>query len=294
MGGVTFTGNAGGQSASHVEPPVSSVAAAPVCVAGQTHRAADCPDLDDDSDHVLNKVDACPTQAEDADGYLDADGCPDPDNDGDGVLDEKDACPKEAGPSDHQGCAVKDADQDGIEDADDQCPKEPGDKVHQGCPAPVDTDGDGVADAEDNCVKVAGSKTNQGCPEKQKQLVVIRKEELKILDKVYFSVGGSRLQRRSFRLLNQVAEVLKGHPDLPVLEVQGHTDSTGKPANNLRLSQRRADAVRAYLIKRGIPAERLSAKGYGPDRPVESNETPEGREANRRVEFRFAPAASTP
>ena len=296
--GVAFDSPAGGKPApavavapppavkpQQVQPQV--VAKGVVCEAGKPHRAADCPDLDDDGDGTLNKADACPTQPEDKDGYQDQDGCPDPDNDGDGLLDTDDLCPLEAGPKDHHGCPVKDADKDGIEDAQDQCPTEVGDVAHQGCPAPVDTDGDGVPDAEDNCVKLAGSRTNQGCPEKQKQLVVIHKDDLQILDKVYFSTGGSTIQKRSFRLLNQIADVVNGHPNLPTLEVQGHTDNVGKPAKNLVLSQKRADAVRNYLVKKGVPASRLTAKGYGLTRPVESNDTASGREANRRVEFKF-------
>lgn len=286
MGGVSFTGG-GGQSASHVEPPVASVAA-PVCVAGQAHRAADCPDLDDDGDKVANGVDSCPTLAEDPDGYADQDGCPDPDNDGDGLADAADKCPTEVGPSTNGGCQVKDADLDGIADASDKCPTVKGDVAHEGCAAPADADGDGVADAVDNCVTVAGTKTNHGCPAKQKQLVVIQKDNLQILDKVYFSSGGSRIQRRSRRLLNQVAEIIKSHPDMPKLSIEGHTDNRGSPARNLVLSQKRAQAVRDYLERRGVPASRLEAKGYGPSRPIETNMTAAGREANRRVEFKFA------
>jgi outer membrane protein OmpA-like peptidoglycan-associated protein len=294
MGGVTFTG--GGSSSSHaVEGPVGPVAAQPVCVAGQPHRTADCPALDDDNDGVPNGMDNCPTQAEDKDGFQDQDGCPDPDNDGDGLVDALDQCPTEVGPSTNHGCPVKDADHDGIADADDLCPTVAGDLAHKGCVAPADADNDGVADAEDNCVTVAGSKENHGCPAKQKQLVVIQKDNLQILDKVYFSSGGSRIQRRSRRLLNQIAEIVKSHPDMPRLEIQGHTDNRGSPSRNLVLSQKRAQAVRDYLERRGVPASRLEAKGYGPSRPIETNMTAAGREANRRVEFRVAtPTPASP
>jgi outer membrane protein OmpA-like peptidoglycan-associated protein len=89
----------------------------------------------------------------------------------------------------------------------------------------------------------------------------------------------------SFTLLNQVAQVIKTHPEIKKLRVEGHTDSVGKPDANQRLSEARAKSVRDYLVKQGVGAERLESVGFGQTKPIAPNETARGREANRRVEF---------
>lgn len=278
-----------------------------------THTPAQCPLLDDDKDGVANGTDQCPLEPEDLDGFNDTDGCVDADNDGDGivdsqdkcrdvagvaayegcpvpdadkdgVLDADDKCPNEAGPASRQGCPFRDADSDGVEDSVDACPTEAGLVELRGCPA-KDRDGDEVADHLDNCPDEKGVKENQGCPKKKKQLVVITAERLVIKDKVYFATGKSTILAKSFPLLDQVAEVIQGHPELKSVVVEGHTDSVGKAETNRKLSQDRANSVRAYLIKKGVAAERLAARGYGPDRPAAENSTAAGREQNRRVEF---------
>ncbi|MEW6432681.1 MAG: OmpA family protein [Myxococcota bacterium] len=280
----------------------------PACVEGAPYSLAECPDLDVDGDGVRNGADACPevkgraaTQGcpdADEDGVVDAkDECPAvkgpaalngcPDSDEDGLVDAMDECPTEAGPSERKGCPLKDSDGDGVLDDVDACPAVPGVVERQGCPVP-DTDGDGVADDVDNCPKVMGVPENQGCPGEEKQLVVITREKLVIKDKVYFDTGKSKIQRRSFGLLNQVARILIEHPDVRRVVVEGHTDSRGAAEMNRKLSQDRAEAVKAYLVEHGVEATRLEAKGYGPDRPVADNGTAAGREQNRRVEFVIA------
>lgn len=280
----------------------------PACVEGAPYVLAECPDLDVDGDGVKNGVDACPDvkgRAEtqgcpdaDEDGVVDAkDECPKvkgpaalhgcPDSDADGLVDVKDECPTEAGPVERKGCPVKDSDGDGVLDDADACPTVPGVVERQGCPVP-DTDGDGVADDLDNCPKVAGVPENQGCPEEEQQLVVITREKLVIKDKVYFDTAKSKIQRRSFGLLDQVARILTEHPDVKRVVVEGHTDSRGSAELNRKLSQARAEAVKTYLVEHGVEATRLEAKGYGPDRPVADNGTAAGREQNRRVEFVIA------
>ncbi len=277
------------QPAPAAPPPPKPVAAPPpppkpVCVAGQPHDPKLCPDLDLDNDGIPNRLDKCPAVPEDKDGFEDEDGCPDPDNDHDGVPDGADKCPTEAGPADRAGCPVHDADGEGVEDERDECPHEAGLPELRGCPA-KDTDGDGVPDHLDNCPHDKGPASNQGCPERQKQLVVITREKLVIKDKVYFATGKSTIERRSFLLLDQIANVLKEHPDIKGVRIEGHTDDTGSAELNRKLSQSRAGAVRDYLLKKGIPEARLQAQGFGPDRPAADNKTPAGREANRRVEF---------
>lgn len=278
-----------------------------------THTPEQCPLLDDDHDRVLNASDRCPLVAEDIDGVEDTDGCIDEDNDHDGIPDASDRCRDLAGVAAHQGCPVPDVDHDGVLDADDACPSEPGPVERKGCPvrdrdrdgledgidacpdeagipelrgcAPKDRDGDEVFDHLDNCPEVKGAKDNQGCPAKQKQLVVITKERLVIKEKVFFATGKSTILPRSFGLLDQVAAVLKSHPEILHVVVEGHTDSTGSAELNRTLSQDRANSVMAYLVKKQVAADRLAARGYGPDRPAADNATAAGRELNRRVEF---------
>ncbi len=285
------------------------------CEAGSSHLPSECPDLDDDGDGVRNAIDRCPTDAEDLDGYQDADGCPDPDNDGDGIADVDDKCPMQAGVledrgcplrnrdsdgdgvpdaqdrcptipgvKEKDGCPVKDQDRDGIEDELDACPTQPGPVERQGCPL-KDRDGDQVEDHVDNCPDEPGTVDNHGCPAKQKQLVIITQDKLVITDKVYFATGKASILPRSFELLNQVASVLRNHPEIPLVTVEGHTDDRGSAKVNRKLSLARAKAVKAYLEHQGIDTNRLNAMGFGPDRPADTNKTEAGRAANRRVEF---------
>jgi outer membrane protein OmpA-like peptidoglycan-associated protein len=187
---------------------------------------------------------------------------------------------------------VKDADNDGILDEQDSCPNEAGIAELKGCPA-KDTDGDTVADHLDNCPNEAGPADNQGCPAKQKQMVAIQQGRIAIKETVYFNTAKATIQPRSFKLLDQVAKVLKEHPELEKVWIEGHTDNQGKPAENLKLSQRRAEAVRDYLIKKGVEPQRLEARGYGQERPIADNKTAKGRATNRRVEFLTTPREGT-
>jgi outer membrane protein OmpA-like peptidoglycan-associated protein len=148
-----------------------------------------------------------------------------------------------------------------------------------------DTDGDGVPDRIDNCPLEKGPADNHGCPRAKKQLVVLREDRIEILDKVYFAFAKARIEKRSWKLLDQVAQVLRQHPDLVAIEVQGHTDDRGSARTNTALSQARAEAVVAHLRRRGVSADRLAARGYGPLRALAPNTTAAGREKNRRVEF---------
>ncbi|MHB8416742.1 MAG: OmpA family protein [Myxococcales bacterium] len=165
-------------------------------------------------------------------------------------------------------------------------------------PPPVDTDHDGVPDEVDNCPKVPGPPENHGCPEKDVQLVALTPQSVEeIKDKVYFATGKSTILKRSFHMLNQIAVILDNHPGIDLVSIEGHTDASGSAARNRVLSQARAQAVLAYLVRRGIAAARLEAKGFGPDRPIATNATAEGRAQNRRVQFVIArkqPGATPP
>ncbi|HLL00559.1 MAG TPA: OmpA family protein [Myxococcaceae bacterium] len=271
--------------------------------------ASGCPVKDSDGDGVLDDADRCPTVAGDVvlqgcpdtdkDGIEDAaDKCPTvfgvaafggcPDTDKDGIQDTQDKCPTEAGPADRQGCPQKDSDKDGLLDEQDSCPSEAGIPELKGCPA-KDTDNDKVSDHVDNCPNEVGPEDNQGCPAQKKQLVAIQAGRIQIKDTVYFETARAKIQSRSFKLLDQVAKLLIEHPELEKVWIEGHTDSQGKPEKNRKLSQERAEAVRQYLIKKGVAPERLVAQGFGQERPIADNKTAKGRAANRRVDFLTTP-----
>lgn len=216
-----------------------------------TAKNRGCPDADGDG--LVDKVDRCPNSAEDVDSFEDEDGCPDPDNDGDGVLDAKDACVNVKGPLENKGCPD------------------------------TDRDGDTVVDRIDNCPDVKGPAKNQGCPEAQ--LVVMSGNRLDILENVFFKTNSDVIETRSYKLLDNVARVIVAHPEIVRVLVEGHTDSQGAAEANLTLSNRRAASVRSYLVKHGVDDSRLVPRGFGEERPVESNDTAAGRAKNRRVVF---------
>lgn len=115
--------------------------------------------------------------------------------------------------------------------------------------------------------------------------VVLTESNIQITDKVQFELGSDKLLPVSFPLLDAVAQVMVENAQLEIIEVAGHTDASGGAKRNRELSQQRAESVRQYMLSKGITKSRLTAKGYGPDKPIAGNDTPEGREANRRVEF---------
>ena len=256
-----------------------------------------CPDPDNDEDGVIDNTDSCPVDAEDRDRFKDDDGCPEPDNDEDGVLDAADQCPDEKEDQDKfedfDGCPEADNDQDGLPDLNDVCPLHAEDKDtfqdDDGCPD--DNDNDGILDAQDQCPDKAetynGIKDQDGCPEelKSKSLVEVTKDKIEIKEKIFFQATSAKILPKSFELLDQVVSVLKSYKHIKKLRIEGHTDSQGNKKENQKLSQRRAQSVRNYLIDKNVDKDRLTAQGLGPDQPIASNKTLEGREQNRRVEF---------
>ncbi len=234
-----------------------------------------CPD--GDGDGIADKDDECPKQA----GLQAFGGCPD--GDGDGIPDKVDKCPKVKGLAAHTGCPPPDGDGDGVLDKDDRCPKVKGLAAHAGCPPP-DGDGDGVLDKDDKCPEAPGLVEFKGCPPPDVKAVVT-KDKIVILDKVFFVLNKYKIEKRSYGLLDQVATLLRDNADVTLVRVEGHTDSQGDAAHNAMLSQKRAEAVKAYLVRKKVAAARLQAKGLGDSRPRADNETEQGRAQNRRVEF---------
>lgn len=248
---------------------------------------------DRDGDGYLDPDDKCPDEPETWNGFQDEDGCPDdPDTDGDGIPDSKDQCVLEPEDKDsyldEDGCPEVDNDLDGILDTADKCPNEPEDpdgyEDGDGCPEP-DNDKDTVVDLEDQCPNEPGEPGGDrpGCPRKP-SLVVVTEKEIKITQQIHFEFDKDVIRKESYPILDAIVEVLQKNPKIAI-EVQGHTDNKGKPAYNLKLSDRRAASVKKYLVAHGIDASRLQSKGYGMTRPLVPNDSEQNRALNRRVQF---------
>jgi outer membrane protein OmpA-like peptidoglycan-associated protein len=236
-----------------------------------------CPDTD--SDGVEDTKDKCP--ATPAGVKVDENGCS-ADSDNDGVIDSDDKCP--GTPTgvkvDEKGCSA-DSDNDGVIDSEDKCPAtKEGVKVDdKGCPA--DTDGDGVIDSEDKCPAVMGDANNNGCPEVKKDV----SKRLQFAARgINFETGLATLKPSSYPMLDEVVSILNEYSDYD-LKMAGHTDNVGNDASNLALSQSRVDAVKTYLISKGVSESRIVATGFGETVPVADNKTAKGKEQNRRVEL---------
>lgn len=253
------------------------------------------PDPDNDEDGIPDLRDLCVNAAEDLDSFEDEDGCPDPDNDEDGIVDALDACPDKAedldGFEDNNGCPDIDNDGDLIVDLLDKCPDQPetvnGYMDEDGCPD-MDTDGDGIPDERDKCPRdpetVNGFEDNDGCPDDQQLTRTENSGAVMVLQGVTFASGKGELTAESLPVLDEVANSLLLEPKA-IIEIRGHTDNVGKAASNQLLSERRAESVRQYLMKKGVAGERITAIGFGQRYPVADNKTAEGRARNRRIEF---------
>ena len=233
-----------------------------------------CPD--EDGDGIRDSEDECPNIA----GLAAFMGCPDTDNDG--IQDTEDNCPEEAGPDDNQGCPWPDSDNDGVLDKDDSCPEDAGPGDNNGCPWP-DRDNDGVIDKDDDCPDEAGLAEDNGCPVVTKEII----EQLNIAGgQIYFQVGSSRLiGATTHASILRIKSFMDADERIELI-IEGHTSSDGAAASNLRLSEERANSLRARLIELGIAPQRLEAVGYGETRPIATNDTEAGRSRNRRVEFK--------
>ncbi len=222
-------------------------------------------DKDTDGDGIPDSIDKCPNEPEDKDGFQDEDGCPDPDNDGDGILDKDDKCPNEP------------EDKDGFQDED-------------GCPDP-DNDGDGIPDVKDKCPNEPetfnGYQDEDGCPD---EIPAAVKKFTGVIQGINFKTESATITKDSHKVLDKTVQVLTDYPDVK-LEIGGHTDNVGKPEFNMELSQKRAESVKEYLVGKGISSDRLTAVGYGMDKPLTSNKTAADKAKNRRTEFTLVGAA---
>ncbi len=238
------------------------------------------PRIDTDKDGFYDDEDKCVNEPGVA-----PDGCPLPgDKDGDGFLDPDDACIDEPGVA-PDGCPIRDKDGDGFLDPDDQCIDEPG-VAPDGCPI-RDKDKDGILDPDDQCIDEPETKNDykdrDGCPDE------VPKEVAKFtgaIEGIFFDTDKAVIKPKSKPVLDKAVKVLKDFPDVKV-EVSGHTDSTGDRTHNIDLSQRRADAVKKYLVDHGIDADRIDTRGAGPDEPRADNTSKAGKAKNRRIEFKL-------
>jgi len=224
-------------------------------VDGARHHA-----VDSDNDGYPDDIDACPNVKEDGKKPRPSDGCPAPaDADRDGIIDVEDKCPNDPedmdGIQDKDGCPEEDADNDKIMDKVDACPLEPGpanrDSAKNGCPTTIKLGSDG---------------------------------SVALLKPIEFALGRATIKPVSYPILNEVATLLKARTKIKIA-VHGHTDNVGKHDKNVKLSDARAASVMKHLIGLGIARDRLVSEGFGPDKPIETNNTAEGRARNRRVEF---------
>jgi outer membrane protein OmpA-like peptidoglycan-associated protein len=238
-----------------------------------------CP-LDSDGDGVPDYLDNCPNTPQGV--AVDSHGCP-LDSDGDGVPDYLDKCPNTpAGVKvDAAGCPL-DSDGDGVPDYLDKCPNTPAGVAVDKDGCPLDSDGDGVPDYLDKCPNtpkgVAVDK--DGCP--------IMKEEFKhfkLSGDANFNTGKADLLPAAYPTLDKLADAMKSNPNYK-WSVEGYTDSRGKDAMNIKLSQRRAESVVNYLVSKGVDKDIFTVKGFGKANPVADNKTAEGRAKNRRVEIK--------
>ncbi len=232
-----------------------------------------CPDSDKDG--LMDDDDECPADS----GLIEFMGCPDMEKDG--VPDKFDRCPKHAGSLSKKGCPDKDNDQ--LPDIDDACPGEAGPKENKGCPY-TDSDKDGLLDKDDECPETPGKPENKGCPE-------IKQEEKKIIEEAFssleFASGKEIIKPSSYPSLNALAKLMKEHSKDWKLKLSGHTDNQGSPESNLVLSEHRVNAVKNYLVKKGVKTESVMTEWFGQTKPISANDTEKGRQKNRRVEMKI-------
>ena len=232
-----------------------------------------CPESDNDKDGIADINDACPNAAEDGKGKRPTDGCPSTseDSDGDGVNDTVDKCPDEPEDRDNfqddDGCLDPDNDADGIPDNFDNCPNDGEDpdgfEDEDGCPDP-DNDKDGFLDAADRCPLQAetlnGVKDDDGCPDPGAEVARLGQDRIELDERVGFVSRGGKLQVKdgSAKFLNLVAMIMKGHPEIAKVRIDVHAE--GVPQSE---TQRRADAVRDFLVGKGVDTARLTPVGAG-------------------------------
>jgi outer membrane protein OmpA-like peptidoglycan-associated protein len=249
---------------------------------------------DDDDDGIINSDDKCPHAAEDADDFEDDDGCPEIDNDEDGIADALDDCPLQAedkdGFQDDDGCPDEDNDGDGIPDVDDECPDEVEDmdgyRDQDGCDDP-DNDRDGVPDVIDQCAlepeTINGIEDDDGCPDDGDSAIIESDDRIELIEPIQFRGAGAQLAAGSENVLGQVGSLLRARPEWTTVRIGVHVHPRG--AKDEALSKQRAEAVKKWLVDRGVDADRLVIMAHGSDRPLVPKNARKAQSINERVEF---------
>ena len=263
---------------------------------GVKNRKDDCPDtprgvkvdkrgcpLDSDGDGVPDYMDECPDTPLGVE--VDERGCP-LDSDGDGVPDYLDLCPDTplGVEVDEHGCPF-DTDGDGVPDYLDECPDTPkeawGTVDERGCPK--DSDGDGVPDYLDWCpdTPLGVEVDEHGCPKVQETMLKLFE---KAMQGIQFETGKAVIKTVSYPIINEIVTILEENPYY-MLKIDGHTDNVGSAELNQKLSEKRAAAVKEYIVKKGISETRMIVQGFGLTKPMVPNDSAANRTLNRRVEF---------
>ena len=237
------------------------------------------PPEDTDGDGFLDPEDDCPNEP-----GIAPNGCPPGDRDGDGFADPDDACPDEAGIA-PDGCPDLDPDKDGINLPADKCPDVKG-VAPDGCPDP-DADKDGIPVPADKCPDEPETRNGyldaDGCPDEVPEKV---KKFDGVLEGIEFASGSAKIRPQSIPKIDGAIEVLLEYTSIKLLII-GHTDDQGKAESNKTLSLERADAVKDYMVSKGIAADRIRTVGQGEAKPRDTNDTAAGRARNRRIEFKI-------
>jgi outer membrane protein OmpA-like peptidoglycan-associated protein len=268
------------------------------------------PPVDTDGDGLFDPQDGCPTVPEDADSFEDTDGCPDPDNDQDGILDLADACisdPEDAdGWQDEEGCPdpntllrviAKDAATGRPLDAA-RIAIACGETVAQQGTAPFDTElPAGTCGVVANAVGYSPAQLDvalvNGPPieavltlePKKEARVIVTRERVELRESIQFETGKANIRPASFGLLDETVQILGDYPEIVRLRIEGHTDERGGDAFNLELSKKRAAAVLAYFVEKGIDPARLTSEGFGESKPVDPAHNADAWAKNRRTDF---------
>jgi outer membrane protein OmpA-like peptidoglycan-associated protein len=192
-----------------------------------------------------------------------------PDTDKDGLKDGEEVTKYKTDPLN------PDTDNDGLKDGEEVA-------KYKTDPLKADTDGGSVNDGKEITNATNPLDPSDDVPKKEELKVEVKKSI--VLDGVVFKTASAEISPESAEILEIAFNTLNQNPEIEV-EIQGHTDNVGKHAYNMKLSQKRADAVKDYIVKKGIAAFRITTNGYGPDKPVVPNTTPENKQKNRRIEF---------
>jgi outer membrane protein OmpA-like peptidoglycan-associated protein len=249
---------------------------------------------DRDRDGIPDADDRCADEAEDLDGFGDADGCPDLDNDFDGLPDATDKCPlvreDKDGVADDDGCPDNDDDGDNIPVPKDKCPGDAEDfdgfEDSDGCPE-LDNDQDGILDAADRCPiqpeTINGTTDDDGCPDAGESMILLGADRIDLVQQMTFVGQTNKLTPVTLGILAQVAATLRANPEIARLRIGVHVNRRGK--GDQALTEKRAEALRDWLVQWGVEPHRLDVRGFGSTKLIVKAQRKDAAAVNDRVEL---------